>query len=74
MGKAMALHTHFNHPNEVSWVTELASRKLFEAGVTVRNQTVLLKGVNDEVETMSHLIRTLANMNVLPVSPIDILP
>ncbi|PKS10501.1 hypothetical protein jhhlp_002253 [Lomentospora prolificans] len=66
MGKAMALHTHFNHPNEVSWVTELASRKLFEAGVTVRNQTVLLKGVNDEVETMSHLIRTLANMNVLP--------
>lgn len=66
MGKAVALHTHFNHPNEISWVTELAAQKLFEAGVTVRNQTVLLRGVNDNVATMSQLIRSLANMNILP--------
>lgn len=68
MGKAMALHTHFNHPNEVSWITEVASQKLLEAGVTVRNQTVLLRGVNDDVATMSQLVRTLADINVLPVS------
>ena len=43
-GKRMALHTHFNHPNEISWVTEKACRRLREAGVTVRNQTVLLRG------------------------------
>lgn len=66
-GKAMALHTHFNHPNEISWVTELASRKLFEAGVMVRNQTVLLRGVNDDVPTMSALIRKLADNNIFPV-------
>jgi lysine 2,3-aminomutase len=68
-GKAMAVHTHFNHPNEISWVTRLASRKLLEAGVTVRNQTVLLKGVNDDVGTMSKLIRELADNNIFPVGP-----
>ncbi|KXH40924.1 L-lysine 2,3-aminomutase [Colletotrichum simmondsii] len=65
-GKAVALHTHFNHPNEISWVSEEASQKLFEAGVVVRNQTVLLRGVNDDVGTMSMLIRKLANNNILP--------
>lgn len=67
-GKAMAWHTHFNHPNEISWITSAASQKLFEAGVTVRNQTVLLRGVNDDVKTMSTLIRQLADNNILPVS------
>ncbi len=66
-GKAMALHTHFNHPNEISWITTRASQKLLEAGVMVRNQTVLLRGVNDDVQTMSALIRKLADNNILPV-------
>ncbi|KZL81021.1 l-lysine -aminomutase [Colletotrichum incanum] len=64
--KAVALHTHFNHPSEISWVTEEACQKLNEAGVVVRNQTVLLRGVNDDVETMSTLIRKLANNNIVP--------
>lgn len=67
-GKSMALHTHFNHQNEISWITELACRKLLEAGVMVRNQTVLLRGVNDDVQTMSTLIRALADNNIFPVS------
>lgn len=67
-GKAVALHTHFNHPNEISWITEQASQKLLEAGITVRNQTVLLRGVNDDIETMSSLIRKLADNNIIPVS------
>ncbi|KAK4189724.1 putative L-lysine 2,3-aminomutase [Podospora australis] len=65
-GKAVALHTHFNHPNEISWISSAASQKLFEAGVMVRNQTVLLRGVNDNVETMSKLIRGLADNNIFP--------
>lgn len=69
-GKAMAVHTHINHPNEISWITRLASRRLLDAGVTVRNQTVLLRGVNDDVETMSKLIRELADNNIIPVSPL----
>ncbi|KAI0172337.1 kama family protein [Hypoxylon sp. FL1284] len=65
-GKHMALHTHFNHPKEISWITEQASRKLLESGVTVRNQTVLLRGINDDVDTMSMLIRKLAKMAIQP--------
>ncbi|KAF8346726.1 hypothetical protein F5887DRAFT_916509 [Amanita rubescens] len=64
MGKTTALHTHFNHPQEITWVTEVAARKLFEQGITVRNQTVLLKGVNDELDTMKMLIWKLANNNI----------
>jgi lysine 2,3-aminomutase len=67
-GKSVAVHTHINHPVEITWVTTAAMQKLFEAGVTVRNQTVLLKGVNDNVSTMKALIRGLANVNIIPVS------
>lgn len=67
-GKHMALHTHFNHPSEISWITEKASLKLLQAGVTVRNQTVLLRGINDNVPAMSTLIRKLADMVIQPVS------
>ena len=71
-GKAMAWHTHFNHPNEISWITSAASQKLFEAGVMVRNQTVLLRDVNDDFGTMSSLIRQLADNNIFPVRPIPV--
>ncbi|KAH6630835.1 hypothetical protein B0J18DRAFT_113383 [Chaetomium sp. MPI-SDFR-AT-0129] len=66
VGKAMAWHTHFNHPREVSWVTEMAAQRLFEEGVMVRNQTVLLRGVNDDVATMGELIRVLADNKIFP--------
>lgn len=68
-GKHVAMHTHFNHPNEFSWVSREAAQKLFANGVTVRNQSVLLKGVNDDVDTMKSLIRELADNNIQPVSP-----
>ncbi|KAJ2986178.1 hypothetical protein NUW58_g5149 [Xylaria curta] len=55
-GKHFALHTHFNHPNEISWITEKASRRLCEAGLTVRNQTVLLRGINDDVPTTPNFV------------------
>jgi lysine 2,3-aminomutase len=66
MGKQVAMHTHFNHPSEITWATEQAARYLFQRGVTVRNQSVLLRGVNDTVETMSTLIRRLADLNIQP--------
>nr|POE79625.1 l-lysine 2,3-aminomutase [Quercus suber] len=66
LGKQVAMHTHFNHPNEITWVTEAAARHLFACGVTVRNQSVLLKGVNDNLDTMSTLIRKLADLNIQP--------
>jgi lysine 2,3-aminomutase len=65
-GKQVSMHTHFNHPNEFSWVSREAAQKLFANGVMVRNQSVLLKGVNDSVATMSALIRELADNNIQP--------
>lgn len=67
-GKSIALHTHFNHPQEISWISEQAAQHLFRHAVTVRNQTVLLNRVNNDVHTMKRLIRTLADINVQPVS------
>jgi lysine 2,3-aminomutase len=37
-----------------------------EAGVTVRNQSVLIRGVNDSVETMTRLVKRLSHVNVHP--------
>lgn len=68
MGKQVCLHTHINHPKEITWVTRVAANRLFEHGVIVRNQSVILKGVNDKIETMSELIKSLANINIQPVS------
>jgi lysine 2,3-aminomutase len=66
MGKEVVLHTHFNHPNELTWITEQAMAKCFAHGIYVRNQTVLQAGVNDEPETMRLLVKRLGHMNVHP--------
>ncbi|KAI1076548.1 kama family protein [Whalleya microplaca] len=66
IGKSVALHTHFNHPREITWITRVAAQRLFEEGVTVRNQTVLLNGVNNHVDTMKSLINQLSSMNIQP--------
>lgn len=64
--KQVVLHTHFNHPNEITKITERAMNRLFEHGVTVRNQSVMQHGVNDSVETMTLLVRRLGYINVQP--------
>ena len=64
--KEVALHTHFNHPNEVTGVTRDAMLKLFERGITVRNQTVLQRGVNDKPEVMKLLVKRLGHLHVHP--------
>jgi lysine 2,3-aminomutase len=66
MGKAVVLHTHFNHPEEITGITEDAMRVLFERGITTRNQSVLQRGVNDSVETMKLLVKRLGHLNVQP--------
>jgi lysine 2,3-aminomutase len=65
-GKEVVLHTHFNSPNEITRITYDAMMLLFKKGVKVRNQSVLIRGVNDSVENMSHLVRKLSQMNVQP--------
>ena len=62
----MVVHTHFNSPNEISWITERAMNVLFERAITVRNQSVLIRGVNDDPAVMQLLVRRLGYLNVHP--------
>ncbi len=58
--------THFNHPRECTTLAAEACRRLVEAGVVVYNQSVLLRGINDTVETIAELNRRLVWMRVTP--------
>ena len=66
IGKDVVVHTHFNSPNEITWITQRAMDMLFARGITVRNQSVLIRGVNDDAETMTLLCRRLGYVNVHP--------
>jgi lysine 2,3-aminomutase len=66
MHKEVVVHTHFNHPNEITEVTRAGLNRLFERGITTRNQAVLQRGVNDSAATMRLLVRRLSYINVHP--------
>jgi lysine 2,3-aminomutase len=62
----VALHTHFNHPREITAITRAGLDRLAERGVVVRNQCVLQRGVNDQAATMQLLVKRLSYVNVQP--------
>ena len=64
--KDVVVHTHFNHPNEITGVTQDALNLFAERGITVRCQTVLQSGVNDDPATMQQLVRRLSYINIHP--------
>lgn len=58
--------THFNHVREVSRAAAAALRQLLDRGITVQNQTVLLRGVNDSTDAQLELSRALLSVGVRP--------
>jgi lysine 2,3-aminomutase len=60
------LNTHFNHYRELTPEAARACDRLLRAGVPVNNQTVLLRGINDCVETMTRLCQGLLKIKVRP--------
>ena len=64
--KEVALHTHFNHADEITSITQQAMNLLFERGITVRNQSVLQRRVNDTSSGMALLVKRLGHVNVHP--------
>jgi lysine 2,3-aminomutase len=60
------LNTHFNHPREVTAEAAAACDRLLRAGVPVGNQTVLLRGVNDDPGVMRRLMLDLVRIRVRP--------
>jgi EF-P beta-lysylation protein EpmB len=62
----MILVTHCNHPQELDMRVRHAMQCLIKAGVTILNQTVLLKGVNDRTDILIELSEALFESNILP--------
>ncbi len=60
------VNTHFNHPAEITKQSAQACERLVNAGIPVGCQTVLLKGVNDDVATMKTLMQKLVKIRVKP--------
>ncbi len=60
------VNTHFNHPKEVTEEAATACDRLLRHGIPVQNQSVLLKGINDDVETMRSLLKALLRIRVRP--------
>jgi lysine 2,3-aminomutase len=60
------LMTHFNHPRELTPQAKAACERLADHGIPVMNQTVLLRGVNDQADTLDALFRGLVRVRVRP--------
>ncbi len=60
------IQTHFNHPREVTPEAARVCRTLLRNGMPINNHSVLLKGVNDSLETMRELLRGLLRIKVRP--------
>ena len=57
---------HFMHPEECTAESQKACAMLADGGIPLGSQTVLLQGINDEVETMKKLVQNLMKMRVRP--------
>lgn len=60
------INTHFNHPAEITAEASAACNMLADAGIPLGCQTVLLKGVNDNAETLRELLLRLLEIRVKP--------
>lgn len=64
--KAVYVAVHCNHPNELSPAVRAACARLIDAGIPLLSQTVLLKGVNDTIETLEQLMRAFVENRIKP--------
>jgi len=63
---AIWLMTHFNHPRECTETAHQACERIVATGTPVQNQMVLLRGINDNIETVTELNKRLLRMRVKP--------
>lgn len=64
--KKIYVVTQFNHPKEITAESTSAVEQLLNLGVPVRNQTVLLKGINDDAAVLGELLKQLTSIGVIP--------
>ncbi len=64
--KAVYIGVHANHPRELTPQARAALSRLADAGLPLLSQTVLLRGINNDVRTMSDLMRGFVESRVRP--------
>jgi lysine 2,3-aminomutase len=64
--KSVWVAVHANHPRELSDIARAAIRRLRKAGITLVSQSVLLKGVNDDADTLEALMRGFVELGIKP--------
>jgi KamA family protein len=64
--KKLHIVTQFNHPRELTQEAKRAIDSLHSSGCGIKNQTVLLRGVNDKAETLAELMRALTRFGITP--------
>lgn len=62
----LAIAIHANHPREFTQAAKLALSRLRQAGANLLSQSVLLRGVNDDVDTLSALLDAFKASEVMP--------
>lgn len=65
-GKATYLAMHANHPRELTEAATVAIGRLVDAGIVMLSQTVLLRGINDDPDTLAALMRGFVENRVRP--------
>jgi lysine 2,3-aminomutase len=65
-GKTVYVALHANHPRELTPAARAACAKLVDAGIPMLSQSVLLRGVNDDVDTLAELMRAFVRARVKP--------
>lgn len=64
--KPLWIIPHINHPDELTTATKKALTACISKGIPIQSQTVLLKGVNDSVDTLEELFETLTSLGIKP--------
>jgi lysine 2,3-aminomutase len=64
--KAVFVVLHANHPRELSKQARAACARFIDAGIPLLSQSVLLRGVNDDAETLGALMRALVECRIKP--------
>ena len=65
-GRAVYVALHANHPRELTPAARAACARLIDAGVPMVSQSVLLRGVNDDVDTLAALMRAFVETRIKP--------
>src|SRR6266853_1838035 len=65
-GKTTYVALHANHPRELSPAARAACARIVDAGIPMLSQTVLLRGVNDDVDTLGALMRAFVECRIKP--------